>query len=217
MESFADRRAAGDALATRLAHLAGRDDVLVLGLPRGGIVVAARVAERLGAALDVVVVRKLRCPGHDELAMGALALWGNHVSVVRNDEVIARAGVSPVEFDAARLRELNVARHRAADWGQLPPQVHDRVVVLVDDGLATGATMRAAVKALRTAGAGRLVVAVPVGAPEELRDMRRRADEVVFVDAPPNFHAVGVHYRDFGQVDDMTVARALARARGPVG
>jgi putative phosphoribosyl transferase len=217
MEPFADRRAAGDALADRLTHLADRDDVLVLGLPRGGIVVAARVAERLGAAFDVVVVRKLRCPGHEELAMGALALWGNHESIVRNDEVIARAGVSTAAFDAARLRELNVARHRAADWGQLPPHVHDRVVVLVDDGLATGATMRAAVKAVRTAGAGRLVVAVPVGAPDELRDMQRMADEVAFVDAPPQFRAVGVHYRDFGQVDDATVARELARARGRVG
>jgi putative phosphoribosyl transferase len=217
MEPFADRAAAGGVLAERLFRLAGREDVLVLGLPRGGVVVAARVAERLGADLDVVVVRKLRTPGHAELAMGAIAVWGEHVSVIRNSEVISRVGISDEAFAEARLRELDVARHRASEWGQLPPQVQHRIVLLVDDGLATGATMRAALDALRAADAGWLIVAVPVGAPEELRDLEREADQVVSVQSPDYFRAVGVHYRDFGQVDDATVQRELSRARERTG
>jgi putative phosphoribosyl transferase len=216
---FADRNAAGAALAGCLGHLGGRDDVLVLGLPRGGVVVAARVAERLHARLDVVVARKLGCPGHQELAVGAVALWGPHVAVIRNEDVLRRAGVSDAEFDSARRRELEVARHRAAQWGQLPSSVADTVVVLVDDGLATGATMNAAAAAARRAGPGRLVAAIPVGAPEEVRALTLAVDEVVCVHTPHVFRAVGAHYGDFSQVDDRIVARELdrARARQPRG
>jgi putative phosphoribosyl transferase len=207
---FADRAAAGRALAERLDHLAGRTDVLVLGLPRGGVVVAARVAEHLNAPLDVVVARKLRCPGADELAMGAVAVWGTHSSVIRNDHVIGRARVAPADFETARLRELDVARHRAAEWGQLPPDVRGRVVVLVDDGLATGATMHASIAVLREARAARLIAAVPVAPPEELRTL---GVEVACVHAPAPFRSVGTHYADFTQIEDGSVLAELQHAR----
>jgi putative phosphoribosyl transferase len=213
---FADRTAAGDALAKRLDHLAQRR-LLVLGLPRGGVVVAARIAERLCAPLDVVVVRKIGAPGHRELAMGALALWGPHSAVVRNEHVISAARVAPAQFGQARDREAEEARRRVAEWGQPVPDLADTDVVLVDDGLATGATMYAAVEVVRRAGAGRLICAVPVGAPDELRELAERVDEVVYLDAPNEFFAVGLHYRDFSEVDDITVAAALAAARERVG
>lgn len=215
-EVFADRRDAGDALATRLAHLADRR-VLVLGLPRGGAVVAAQVAERLDAPLDVVIVRKIGCPGHRELAMGALAEWGPHSAVVRNEQVIAQARVSETDFAAAREREAAEARRRVADWGRPVPDIAKTNVVLVDDGLATGATMHAAVEVTRQAGAGRLIVAVPVGAADELRELEFEVDEVICCSTPRPFHAVGLHYRDFGEVDDATVSRVLAEARQRVG
>lgn len=213
---FADRAAAGDALAERLEHLTQRRP-LVLGLPRGGVVVAARIAERLGAPLDVVVVRKIGAPGHRELAMGALALWGPHSAVVRNEHVLRSAGVTAAEFERARDREADEARRRVAEWGQPVPDLTDTDVVLVDDGLATGATMYAAVEVARRAGAGRLICAVPVGAADELRELAQRVDEVVYLDAPEEFYAVGLHYRDFSEVDDATVAAALAAARERAG
>lgn len=209
---FADRAAAGDALAERLAHR-GQRRLLVLGLPRGGVVVAARIAERLCAPLDVVVVRKIGAPGHRELAMGALALWGAHSAVVRNEHVIASAGVSAAEFEQARDREAAEAQRRVAEWAQPVPDLADTDVLLVDDGLATGATMHAAVEVARRAGAARLICAVPVGAPDELRELAERVDEVVYLEAPEEFYAVGLHYRDFSEVDDATVARELAAAR----
>jgi putative phosphoribosyl transferase len=208
---FADRRDAGDALATRLAHLAD-EPVLVLGLPRGGAVVAARVAERLDAPLDLVIVRKIGCPGHRELAMGALAEWGAHSAVVRNDHVIAQARISEAEFTAAREREAAEARRRVAEWGGSVPDITATTVVLVDDGLATGATMHAAVEVVRQAGAHRVVVAVPVGAADELRELEFQVDEVICCSTPRPFHAVGLHYRDFGEVDNGTVTRVLAEA-----
>lgn len=215
-KGFADRRAAGDALADRLTHLAGHR-LLVLGLPRGGVVVAARIAERLAAPLDVVVVRKIGCPGQRELAMGALAVWGPHSEVVRNERVIDRAGVTGAEFEASRRREEREAIHRAAEWGRPVPDVSATDVVLVDDGLATGATMHAAVAVARRAGCGRLIVAVPVGAPDELRELELQVDELVCPFAPNPFYAVGLHYRDFREVDDATVTRLLAEARERVG
>lgn len=213
---FADRAAAGDALAERLQHLA-QHRLLVLGLPRGGVVVAARIAERLDAPLDVVVVRKIGAPGHRELAMGALALWGPHSAVVRNEHVIASAGVSDARFEQAREREAEEARRRIVEWGQPVPDLADIDVVLVDDGLATGATMYAAVEVARLAGARRLICALPVGAPDELQELAQQVDEVVCLEAPDEFYAVGLHYRDFGEVDDTTVAAALAAARERVG
>ncbi|HZC72637.1 MAG TPA: phosphoribosyltransferase family protein [Jatrophihabitans sp.] len=215
-EPFADRNAAGDALGARVAQLALRRP-LVLGLPRGGVVVAARIAERLGAPLDVVIVRKIGCPGHRELAMGALAVWGPHSAVVRNEHVIATAGVSEAKFERAREREAVEAQRRVAEWGQPVPDVSDTDVVLVDDGLATGATMHAALEVAGRAGAKRLICAVPVGAPVELSELADQVDELVYLDAPHQFHAVGLHYRDFREVDDATVAEALAAARARVG
>jgi putative phosphoribosyl transferase len=179
--------------------------------------VAARVAERLDAPLDVVIVRKIGTPGHRELAMGAIAVWGRHSSVVRNEHVIAMAGVSDAEFEAARAREAAEARRRSAEWSRPTPDVTDTDVVLVDDGLATGATMYAAVEVVRRAGARRLISAVPIGAPDELRELERQVDEVVYGAAPDPFYAVGVHYEDFHEVDDETVTHALARARERVG
>jgi putative phosphoribosyl transferase len=207
-ERFADRAAAGRALAERLLHLRA-DDPVVAGLPRGGVVVAARVAEALRAPLAAVVARKIRTPGHAELAMGAVAVWDDHVADVRLDYVLEGAGISDAQFHAERDAELAVARERAADFaGRLP--VGGRTVIVVDDGLATGATMRAALAVLRTAGAGRLVAAVPVGVPAELDTL---GTEVVTVTAPQRFGAVGAHYRDFSQIDDATVVAELRRAR----
>jgi putative phosphoribosyl transferase len=210
--AFRDRTQAGEQLADRLRHLAGRP-VRVLALPRGGVVVAAPIAERLHAPLDVLIVRKIGTPWHRELAMGALAIWGAHEAVVRNDHVIDGAGVPEADFAEGRQRELAEARRRLDIWPATDADLAGRDVVVVDDGLATGATMRAAVEVLNRAGAGRVIVAVPVGAPDELRELAEQVDEVVCLAAPRPFHAVGAHYQDFGQVDDETVSRVLERAR----
>jgi putative phosphoribosyl transferase len=213
---FADRHDAGRALAAALTRFAHRPDVVVLGLPRGGIVVAAEVAVRLGAPLDVVVVRKLGAPGRAELAMGALAVWGARTRCVRNEHVTRRFGVSDRDFDAVRARELELARHRAEQWSQSTPAVAGRTVILVDDGLATGATLRAAIEVMRDAAVGRLVVGLPVGPAQELAGIGQLVDEVECVHAPEDFGAVAVHYADFGQVDDDTVGTALAQAAARV-
>lgn len=205
---FADRVAAGRALAVRVVAL-GLDDPVVAGLPRGGIVVAARVAEALDAPLAAAVARKVRCPGRPELAMGAVAVWGAHAAVVRVEDVVRRTGLTDAEFHAASDAELAEARRRAAEYGG-PVPVEGRTVVVVDDGLATGATMRAALAVLDAAGAGRLVAAVPVAPPEELATL---GVEVVCPYAPARFSAVGAHYLDFTQVEDDTVRDELAAAR----
>src|SRR6478609_5575700 len=160
---FADRADAGRSVATLLAGYAGRDDVLVLGLPRGGVPVAAEVATGLGADLDVLVVRKLGVPGRPELAMGAIAAVGQGVEVVTNDVVIGRLSISPADFDAVYRSELVELRRRARTYrGARPaPSVAGLVVIIIDDGLATGATMRAAVAAVRGQRPARLIVAVP--------------------------------------------------------
>jgi predicted phosphoribosyltransferase len=204
---FADRDDAGRQLSRRLVDLADDDALIVLGLPRGGVVVAARVAEALHAPLGVLVARKLRTPGAPELAMGAVAVWGGHRAVSRIDSVIARARVSADEFRAALDQESAEARRRADEWGQRCPELRGRTVVVVDDGLATGATMRAALEVVGRAGARRVIAAVPVGPAEELRDL---GAETVAVDAPERFGSVGAHYRDFEQVDDAVVSAALA-------
>jgi putative phosphoribosyl transferase len=211
---FADRNDAGRALAERLAEHAGRPEVVVLGLPRGGVVIAARIADRLGAPLGVVVARKLRCPGAAELAMGAVAVWGEHSATVRIERVLLRAAVSPAAFGDAERAELHTARQRLADWQATPLDVAGRTVIVADDGLATGATMRAALAVLGSAGAARLIAAVPVGARREVEELPA---EVVCLDAPTAFRSVGAHYADFDQVADATVARELARGYGPSG
>jgi putative phosphoribosyl transferase len=210
---FADRddagRALADALLVRRMEL---DRAVVLGLPRGGVVVAARVAERLGAPLDVVVVRKIGAPGHPELAMGALALWGGYDAVVRNQDVIRGAGVSDERFEAGRREALEAARQQAAEWGKTPTSLAGRPVVLVDDGLATGASARAALTVVRHADPSRLIMAVPVASTTGCRDVSAVADDVVTVSTPQRFLAVSGWYRDFAQVTDETVRAVLAAA-----
>jgi predicted phosphoribosyltransferase len=207
---FRDRVEAGDVLAERLQQYAGRRDVLVLALPRGGVPVAARVAEALGAPLDVFVVRKLGVPGHEELAMGAIASGGIRVL---NESVVRLLGlterdIEPVEADERRELQRREREYRA---DRPPLGVRDKVVILVDDGLATGSSMRAAVKALRRLGPARVVVAVPVGARETCAEFEMEADEAVCAREPEPFHAVGVWYDDFAQTTDEEVRDLLAR------
>jgi len=206
---FTDRRDAGRALARELSGYAGRPDIVVLGLPRGGVPVAREVARALGAPLDVFVVRKIGYPGNPELAIGAIASGG--VTVLSN-RLIAELDVprAAVEAAIAREREELARRERAYRPGRPPLAVGGKTVVLVDDGLATGATMRAAVAAIRKLGPGSIVVAVPVGAPQALADATAAADAGVCVSAPPDFMAVGEWYADFGQTTDEEVRDLLA-------
>ena len=207
---FRDRADAGRHLLSKLGAYEGRPDVLVLGLPRGGIPVGYEVARGLSAPLDVFVVRKLGVPGHPELAFGAIASGGVRVLC---EEIGRRLDPWIVEAVTGREQAELKRRERAYRDDRPPLAVAGKIVVLVDDGLATGATMYAAVDVMRQAGAQRLIAAVPVGAPDELRELAGRVDEVAYVYAPDPFHAVGAHYVHFGQVDDATVTRELARAQ----
>ena len=200
-------------LGERLAGIAGQPDLLVLGLPRGGVPVAWEVARRLGAPLDVFVVRKLGFPGHEELAMGAIASGGVRVL---NPEVIAY-GVSRAQIEQVTEKERRELERREQLFrGDRPPmRVADRTVVLVDDGLATGSTMRAAVRALRQERAGRIIVAVPVAAPSVCAEMKAEADEVVCAATPEPFRAVGLWYDDFAQTSDAEVRELLDGAGEP--
>lgn len=211
MIPYPDRHAAGRRLAPLLASYAGRQDVLVLGLPRGGVPVAFEVARALDAPLDVFVVRKIGVPGHAELAMGAIASGGIRVLV---PEVVRALGIGDAAIDRATEAEsFELARREQAFRGDRP--AHDlarRIVILVDDGLATGATMRAAVQALRELGPRRIVVAVPAGAAETCHEMARIADEVVCAAMPEPFQAVGLWYEDFSQTTDDEVRTLLADA-----
>jgi predicted phosphoribosyltransferase len=208
--AFRDRTEAGQVLAGLLAHYRGRPDVIVLGLPRGGVPVAAEVASGLGAPLDVFVVRKLGVPGHDELAMGAIASGG--VRVVNRSVVDGlRIGEDVIEKVAAReLKELE-RRDAAYRDGRPPPDVRGKVVFVVDDGLATGSTMRAAVSALRAQQPSRIVVAVPVGSAATCHELEAEADEVVCARIPADFHAVGQWYQDFSPTTDEQIRSLLSR------
>src|SRR2546422_4930719 len=208
---FRDRRDAGRLLAERLAAYASRPDVLVLALPRGGVPVAYEVAHRLGAPLDVFVVRKLGVPGHEELAMGAVATGGVRVL---NDQLVEQLGISDQMIDAvaARERQELARRERLYRGNRPPPDVRGRTVILVDDGLATGATMYAAVEALRQQQPGRIVVAVPTASPEICEELRAEVDEVICAITPDPFYAVGLWYEDFSQTTDEEVRELLARS-----
>lgn len=208
---FADRRDAGRALGERLAG-AVDDDAVVLGLPRGGVVVAAEVAAVLGAPLDVVVVRKLGLPEQPELAMGAVAAVGEAVETVRTERVLVEAGVPEAVFAQVRERELAELRRRQREFrGDRPSlDLAGRSVVLVDDGLATGSTARAALTAVSRQRPRRTVLAVPVAAPSALRTLTGCADDVVCLLAPAGFRAVGQAYRDFAQTADDEVHRLLS-------
>jgi putative phosphoribosyl transferase len=208
---FRDRRHAGELLAGALVDdYGGRHDVVVLGLPRGGVPVAAEVARRLGAPLDVLLVRKLGVPGHEELAMGAIAAGGVRVL---NDDVLALSRVDPAAVERAVETQQRILDERSRAYrgdGRPPPDVAGRVVVVVDDGLATGATMRAAVTAVLAQRPARVVVAVPVGARSSCADLADVADEVVCVASPEPFYAVGYWYHDFRETTDDEVRAALA-------
>lgn len=207
---YRDRREAGRVLAGALQHYRGRAGLLVLALPRGGVAVAFEVAHALEAPLDVFVVRKLGFPGHEEYAMGAIASGG--VCVMNS---LPGMDVTPDAVARVVAREeAELARREGLYRGDRPRiDVRGRTVIVVDDGLATGATMRAAVMALRQQGPGRLVVAVPVGAPETCRSLRAEADELVCPAMPDPFRAVGLWYREFPQATDQEVHELLDEAR----
>lgn len=205
---FTDRRAAGRELAAALVGRWPDARVIVLGLPRGGVPVAAEVAAALSAPLDVFVVRKLGAPGQQELAMGAIASGGVRVL---NSALVRQLGVSAAALDAVADHELVELERRQREYrGDRPPlDLGGRTVVLVDDGLATGATMRAAVQAVRAGRPERVVVAVPVGAPEACAALAEAADEAVCLHAPSSFGAVGTYYSDFTQTTDDQVRELL--------
>jgi putative phosphoribosyl transferase len=205
---FKNRAEAGQALATRLTSFANRTDVLVLALPRGGVPVAAEVAKKLNAPLDVFVVRKLGLPDHPELAIGAIATGG--VRVINRD-VVEGLQIPELVIDAVAAQEQEeLARRQQAYRDDLPaPRVHGKIVILVDDGIATGSTMIAAVAALRQLGAGRIVVAAPVIARSTFYQIHNAADEVAAVIAPEEFYGVGQWYEDFSQTSDEEVHQLL--------
>lgn len=212
MARFRNRFEAGRVLGEHLHAYARRSDTLVLALPRGGVPVGFEVARALDAPLDVVVVRKLGVPGHEEFAMGAIATGG--VRVI-NEDTVRRLGIP--DEDVARTlyreeREL-ARRERLFRGGRPPPRIQGRTIILVDDGLATGSTMRAAVMALREQEPARLVVGVAVGAPETCAVFEDEADEVVCALSSEPIHAVGLFYEDFEQISDEEVRELLARAQ----
>ncbi len=212
IDVFRDRRHAGQVLAPSLGGYARRSDVLVLALPRGGVPVAFEVAQALCAPLDVFIVRKLGVPGHEEYAMGAIASGGVRVL---NPNVINMLGIGDTAVEAVTAAEQAELTRREALYRENlpPPAIKGKSVILIDDGLATGATMSAAVKALKAQQPARIVVAVPTAAPDVCEQMRHEADEVVCATTPEPFRAVGRWYEDFAQTSDEEVRELLAIAR----
>src|SRR6058998_498793 len=212
--AFPNRSEAGRLLGVKLSKYAGRDDVIVLGLPRGGVPVAYEVARALRVPLDVFIVRKLGVPGFEELAVGAIASGG--VRVLNED--VARALPNADEIiELVTAKETAELERREQHYreGRPAPELRDKIVILVDDGLATGATMRAAVKALRQCGAAKIVVAVPVGPPDTCEEFAQEADETICLSTPPFFQAVGQYYEDFSQTSDDDVRALLRHAAAP--
>jgi putative phosphoribosyl transferase len=214
--AFQNRTLAGRMLARHLGDYAGRTDVLVLALPRGGVPVGFEVAQALEAPLDVFVVRKLGVPGHEELAMGAIASGGVRVL---NDEVVDSLGIPESVIENVTRREFEELRRREQAYRgeRPPPQVRGRTVILVDDGLATGSTMRAAVASLRRLGPERIIVAVPTAAPSTCEEFRQEADDCICAITPEPFHAVGLWYEDFSQTTDDEVHELLQRSEALEG
>jgi predicted phosphoribosyltransferase len=208
---FTDRIDAGRQLANALAHYKN-DRPVVLALPRGGVPVAAEIATSLEAPLDLVLVRKIGVPYQPELAAGAV-VDGDKPVVVRNEDIIRLADVSEADFAAIRDRELaEIERRRKLYLGDRPhPELKDRTVIVVDDGIATGATTRAALRAIRSRSPRKLVLAVPVAPTSTLADMRREADDVVCLEDHEDFGAIGFFYADFSQVADAMVTDLLAQ------
>jgi predicted phosphoribosyltransferase len=208
---FRDRRAAGQLLATELAAYANRPDVLVLALPRGGVPVAYEVARTLNAPLDVFLVRKLGVPGHEELAMGAVATGDVRVL---NEHIVRSLRIPDNVIDTVTAWEQQelVRREHLYRSDRPLPEVRGRTIILVDDGLATGATMHAAIKALRQQQPVRIVVAVPIASPETCDQLRGEVDEVICAITPDPFYAVGLWYEDFSPTTDEEVRELLARS-----
>jgi putative phosphoribosyl transferase len=206
---YADRSVAGRLLAEALAAEAALEKPVVLALPRGGVPVAAEVAAQLDAPLGLILVRKIGVPGRSELAMGALAMVHGQLSEFRNDEIVDGLGISSQAFDAARNRERVELERRASLFPYRDLRVADSTVIVVDDGLATGSTMLAAVSAVRALQPAAVVVAVPVGARQAVRALRAVADLVVCLSAPEPFIAVGAAYQDFRQLNDEEVVAIL--------
>ena len=214
LSRFRDRHDAGRRLAAELRGYAGRADVIVLALPRGGVPVGWEVARALAAPLDVFVVRKLGVPGEEELAMGAVATGGVRVL---NERLTTALGIPAYVIDAVTgWQQQELARRERLYRGDRPaPEVGGRTVILVDDGLATGSTMRAAVAALRVQNPARIVVAVPTAARETCNDLVAEVDEVVCTTTPEPFYAVGLWYEDFSQTTDEEVRELLAQSTPP--
>ncbi len=211
---YVDRQDAGRALADSLNHLAGLTDLVVLALPRGGVPVAAPVVDRLGGTLGVLVVRKIGVPGRPELAMGAVASVAGRMTVVCNDSVLSSLGITASTFERVARLETTEAARRVDALGGEPVSTQDRTVVVVDDGLATGSTMLAAVRALRPQRPTAIIVAVPVGAREAVNQLATVADDVTCPRVPEPFLAVGMAYDNFTQVSDAEVRRLLRGGPG---
>ena len=211
MARFRDRRDAGRFLAGHLEHYAGRPDVVVVGLPRGGVPVAYEVAREFAAPLDVFLVRKLGVPGHEELAMGAIAEGGLRVI---NHQVVRGMNISESEIEAATQREQQQLEQRGAAYrgDRQPLELRGKAAIIVDDGLATGASMRVAARAIRRHEPKQLVVAVPVAPPETCENLRFEADDVICAVTPAMFTSVGSWYDDFSQTTDDEVRELLEKA-----
>jgi erythromycin esterase-like protein/predicted phosphoribosyltransferase len=216
LRAFRDRREAGQLLASKLAAYANRPDVIVLALPRGGVPVGHEVAQALNVPLDVFVVRKIGVPGHEELAMGAVASSGVRIL---NEQLIKQLRIPKHVVDKVTSQEMQELKRREALYrgGRPPPDLRGRTVILVDDGLATGASMQAAVQALRQLQPARIVVAVSTAAPDTCEALRSQVDEVICAITPEPFHAVGLWYQDFTQTSDSEVRDLPARHRQPEG
>ena len=208
---FRDRAEAGRLLTSKLTEYANRPDALVLALPRGGVPVGYEVAKALNVPLDVFLVRKLGVPGHEELAMGAIASGG---VIVLNDDVVHALRIPQSLIDRVAQREQQeLERREKASRGDRPkPDVQGKTVILVDDGLATGSTMRAAIRALRQRGPAKIVVAVPAASPDTCAEFRGEVDEIVCALTPEPFYAVGLWYEDFSQTSDQEVSDLLERS-----
>lgn len=209
---FQDRSHAGQELAEALSVYSGKKDTLLLALPRGGVPVAFEIAQRLNLPLDVLLVRKLGVPGHEELAMGAIAEDGIFYI---NQEIVDQLGIPQVVIERVITRETEELNRRRQLYRHDRPAPHleGKTVIIVDDGLATGATMHAAVKALNQANVKRLIVAVPVGASDTCMDLKEDADEMICLYSPDPFYGVGAWYKDFSQTSDQEVENLLMLAR----
>ena len=213
MIEYEDRAAAGRALGAELKKL-GLSRPVVLALPRGGVPVAVEVAKALKAPLDLILVRKIGAPGQEELAIGSVS-DGDEPDIVFNDAILETFGIRRAQVEEAaksQLREIE-RRRRLYLGGQPPIPLQGREAVLVDDGIATGASLRAAVKAVRRRSPAKVIVAAPVGAPDTVADLRAVADDVVCPATPPRFQAIGLHYRDFHQLSDEEVTALLNSER----